>query len=87
MTYNTALMNLEASTEPNQFTVSIDTNKDSFGGQPYNARVAMISDWIKQEDPDVVVLNEVWNDDQKGAFAFELAANLAVQVLHLQDQG
>src|SRR4029453_9188114 len=75
MTYNTALMNLEASFEPSQLTVSIDTNKDSCGGQPYNARVAMISDWIKQEDPDVVILNEVWNDDQKGAFVFELAAN------------
>jgi hypothetical protein len=76
MTYNTALMNLEATLQAGAapLDISLDVNKDGFGGQPYDDRVSMISSYIKDEDPDVVVLNEVWNDDQKNKFVEYLTA-------------
>ena len=77
MTYNTALMNLEATLQAGLASIDIswDVNKKGYGGAPYGDRVIMISDYIKAEDPDVVVLNEVWNDQQKDEFVTELAAN------------
>jgi hypothetical protein len=75
MTYNTALMNVAGTFYgvPPGVTLSFDTNKDNFGGAPYAARITMMADRIKQEDPDVVILNEVWNDDSKNHFINELA--------------
>jgi hypothetical protein len=45
--------------------ITIHTNADSFGGLPYDDRVDVMADRIKQEDHDVVVPNEVWDDAQK----------------------
>ncbi|MFY9825478.1 MAG: endonuclease/exonuclease/phosphatase family protein [Thermoanaerobaculia bacterium] len=78
MTYNTALMNLQATVyfallSPQ--TISIDTNSAAYGGQPYADRIALMAGYIKQEDPDVVVLNEVWHADSKDAFIEQLATN------------
>ncbi len=80
MTYNTALMNLSANVyvigAPTPvIPISIDTNKDLFGGKSYGSRIWLMSEYIKKEDPDVVVLNEVWDDTDKDTFVRCLALN------------
>jgi len=83
ITYNTALMNITADLHLGTpvfplppglpMTISIDTNSSDFGGQSYSTRVQMIADRILAEDPDVVILNEVWHPDMKNAFVKALA--------------
>jgi Endonuclease/Exonuclease/phosphatase family len=79
MTYNTALMSLTgrvigtALGWPVDQKITIHSNADSFGGLPYDDRVDVMADRIKQEDPDVVVLNEVWDDAQKKRFVDDLS--------------
>ncbi len=85
MTYNTALMNITANLHVGvppvpvppgvSIPISIDTNSDDFGGQSYSKRVQLMADQIIAEDPDVVVLNEVWHLDQKNDFVTALAPN------------
>jgi endonuclease/exonuclease/phosphatase family metal-dependent hydrolase len=79
VTYNTALMTLKADATllvpPWQVPVTIATNRKAFGGQTYSRRIELMADYIEQEDPDVVVLNEVWDDVDKDKFIKELVQN------------
>src|SRR5262249_27731799 len=71
-------MNLRATVYFEHFPplpISIDTNSSAYGGKPYEDRIVLMADQIKQEDPDVVVLNEVWHPDSKDKFVEELAVN------------
>lgn len=79
ITYNTALMDLKATVTllvpPWQKDIAITTNGDKYGGQSYTHRVEMIADQIKRDDPDVVILNEVWDDNDKDEFVKQLSTN------------
>lgn len=81
--YNTALMSMKMDVffsvipgAPPAFkTFTYEPNDSAYGGQPYQKRVELIADAIKADDPDVVVLNEVWNTSDRDAFVDALATN------------
>src|SRR5262245_20174610 len=78
VTYNTALMALQAdvyiaATPGVPVPLTIDTNRKQFGAQSYFRRIELMAGQIKKEDPDVVVLNEVWDDADKDKFIEQLS--------------
>ncbi len=77
--YNTALMSMKmdviANVPPFVFPLTYNPNNSAYGGQPYQKRVELIADAIKADDPDVVVLNEVWNTSDRAAFVDALATH------------